>query len=170
MQLKEIKYLFFDELVNLQPDELLHGVVSDKLYNDLMFIGLPQKVFGKFIVDLNWNTEFKNIQLMKSNISDIYIGINPSVENIVCYSQYADDCIVNIDYESFVKCHFSYELFRRQILIPQKLGAYYDNSETGGNFEKYACLLEDLLKDIDDRATKEGVWHSLIEEMKLGVI
>jgi hypothetical protein len=170
MQLKEIKYLFFDELVEFQPNKSLQNIISDKLYNTLIFIGLPKKALCRFIAGLDYNTNLQKIQLLKSNSIDIYIGIDIKTENIICYSKYAEDSFVNTDYELFVKCHFIYELYKKHVLIPQKLGAYYDNSSTGGNFKKYACLLEDIIMDIDERAAKEGVWHSLIEEMKLGVI
>jgi hypothetical protein len=86
------------------------------------------------------------------------------------YDMTAPQVFINSDIKSMLLCEFSYNFFIRRLIKSKALGAYYDNSSIGGNFEKYACLLEDILKDIDERATKEGVWHSLIEEMKLGVI
>ena len=86
------------------------------------------------------------------------------------YQDTPEKVFINSNIKSMLLCEFSYHFFIRRLISSKVLGAYYDNSDSGGNFEKYACLLEDIIKDIDERAAKEGVWHSLIEEMKLGVI
>ena len=76
----------------------------------------------------------------------------------------------NSSLEQLLLSLYSDKFFIRRLILSQTLGAYYDNSDKGRNYEKYACLLEELITDIDERAAKEGAWHSLIEEMKLGVI
>ena len=86
------------------------------------------------------------------------------------YQDTPEEVFINSNVKSMLLCEFSYQFFIRRLILSKALGAYYDNSDKGGNYENYACLLEELIIDIDERAAKEGAWRSLIEEMKLGAI
>lgn len=159
MELKEINLLFGKQLVFLEN-------ISKNLIKD---IGIPAIVLDKFTPHYEETIDFTIFS--KSNISNIFLGIDNINKNVVCFSnEFKTYSFVNSNYEAFVKTNFANEILRKYCIPNETYGAYYDNSPEGGNFEKYANVLEMLIKDIDERATKEGVWHSLIEEMKLGVI
>ena len=107
-----------------------------------------------------------------SNSFPTKYGIELTSRNVFSYSinDYTEKLFINSNLESFVMSYFCLDFFVGKSIQSETLGAYYDKSPEGGNFEQYANLLEMLITDIDDRATKEGVWAFFIGEMKLGVI
>jgi len=136
-------------------------------------IGFPEKMIGILIIFIE--PIIKNNYVIfgySTYYNVIQYGIDINSRNIVIWNdnQKKASSFVNSSMKHFLSASYSYETFIRRLIAHKSLGAYYDNSDSGGNFEKYACLLEDIIKDIDERAAKEGVWHSLIEEKKLGVI
>lgn len=159
MEINEIKLLFGKSLV------FFESILDDSIKK----IGIPIIVLDKYIPYYKETINFTIFS--KSNISNIFLGIDKRNKNVICFSdEFQIFSFVNSDYRNFIKVNFIYETFRKICLLEEKYGAYYDDSPEGGNFEKYANVLEMLIKDIDERATKEGIWHSLIEEMRLGVI
>lgn len=169
MDLREILLLFESELkkdfFNSNSNEFW-----TKYLSEINSIGIPNLVLDKFIP---YQQEIVDDVLVfsKSKISDIFLGINLNTGHVVCFSDYNPiQSFVNTDYVSFIKTNSVYEIFRRVCLITQSLGAYYDKTEKGGNYEKYANLLRELINGVDEKAANEGVWHSLILEMSMGVI
>ena len=159
MDINEIKLLFGNQLAYF--DKVANPSINE--------IGVPAIVLNKYIPYYEENSDITFFS--KSNISNLFLGIDKKNGNIVCFSKEFHTCsFVNSNYEAFIKVNFINEMFRKYCIPNAVYGAYYDNTPEGGNFEKYANALEKLIKEIDERATKEGVWLSLIEEMKLGVI
>lgn len=77
---------------------------------------------------------------------------------------------VNSDISKLIASNRVYEQVVRKMIIEKSLGAYYENTPQGGYFEKYSQLLKEIISCIDEKAANEGVWHSLILEMSMGVI
>jgi hypothetical protein len=134
-------------------------------------IGFPNQMVGIPIIFIEPIIK-DNLIILGHSISYkiIEYGIDINSKNIIIHNNKAKETIVfvNTTMKHFLSSSYSYETFIRRLIELKSLGAYYDNS--GGNHEKYACLLEDIVKDIDERAVKEGVWYGLIGDMKLGVI
>ncbi len=143
-------------------------------------IGIPDKIgalggiFYTLPIDV-FLVDNENIVIAENKLTKIthYLIINSKTK--VIYQQWNYDeqsnlVFINSSYKQLIISNYVYFNVIKKLIFSESLGAYYDNSPEGGNFEKYANVLEMLIKDIDERATKEGVWHSLIEEMKLGVI
>ncbi|MCA6365217.1 MAG: hypothetical protein IM638_19450 [Bacteroidetes bacterium] len=167
MELEEIQILFSNELNrNLLTNEapLLYRF-EIQLINS---IGIPKLSFDKFI-PCNEGMIDNKLVFSKSIISPIYLGIDGDTKEVVCFSNiFKSYSFVNTDYESFIRSIFTYEVFRSICLKPQKLGEYYENSPYRGNYHKYSELLHNLINIVDTRATIEGHWASLIDEMKIG--
>lgn len=139
-------------------------------------IGLPKRILSNkfvyyetcFLLDndliLGFNEDV-NEWILKINLNDFsiyYSGKGSFSEEVFAY--------YNSSVSNLILSLFSYHFFVCRLIDNKILGSYYDNTPQGGNFEKYAELLKDLIFDIDERATREGVWCSLIQEMSMGVI
>jgi hypothetical protein len=168
MDIREIKLVYSTSLSrNLILDK---GELPDREFSKINNIGIPKIVLDKFKPN-KMRIQNGILIFSKSYLSDIYLGINMQSQNVICFSEmYNSNSFMNSDYESFIKTNFAYETFRSICITNQIFGPYYDNTPQGGNFEKYANLLKELIQDIDERSANEGVWHSLIEEMSMGVI
>jgi hypothetical protein len=86
------------------------------------------------------------------------------------YDLIPNNVFINSNLEKTFLCNYAYDLFVQRLIKSEALGPYYENTSKGGNFEKYASLLREIIADIDEKAAKEGAWHSLIEEMSIGTI
>ncbi len=71
--------------------------------------------------------------------------------------------VLNSDLESYVKYIYVYDKFRKETLMPEKLGDYDEEHS------KYAKELKKQLLQINNDVNF-GSWADLIEEMDLGVI
>jgi len=167
MDISEIELLYMNQLnKNLFVDSFLMNENISKLNE----IGVPSLILNKFI-PYTQNILSDVITFSKSNLSEIYLGIEMESNNVVCFSdKYNSYTFMNTDYESLIKTNYTYETFKKICVSVQTYGPYYDNTPSGGNFEKYAKVLEKLILRIDERSVKEGIWYSLIQEMELGVI
>ena len=117
---------------------------------------------GNVVLGINYSTNCEHYLIINTDSEQIYHQWN--------HNEIPNNIFINSSIEKMMFCDYSYTFFLRRLILAESLGSYYDNSSKGGNFEKYAGLLFDLIFDIDKAATEKGVWHSLINEMKLGVI
>lgn len=154
-------------------------IIQEFLHEDDLFyltnIGLPQRILSnKFIfLETAIFDKKKNLLILGSNthVEDWKLKIDIKKRTIFYSSENSDIfCFYNSSISNLLLCNFSYEFYIRRLINMESFGPYYDNTPTGGNFEKYSSLLKDLITDIDERAANEGAWHSLIEEMSMGVI
>jgi hypothetical protein len=121
---------------------------------------------------LIWKNENVIIGRTEGTQTIHYLVINAKTGNV--YHQWNYDnpsfVFVNSSFEKLLTSNFVYFYIIKKLILIKALGAYYDNTENGGNFEKYANLLKEMILDIDERATQEGAWSTLIQEMSIGVI
>lgn len=159
-------------------DSLFKFKVSDDLKSKLKHtdfivlteVGLPAKilsntfVYNEHVVDdngsiiLGCNTHVKEWEL-KMNLADssiFYSGKGKLTDEV--YSFY------NSSINSLLLSLLCYDFFVRKLIVSKSLGEYHINHE------KYANMLYELISDVDKAAVEKGVWFSLIDEMKLGVI
>lgn len=82
------------------------------------------------------------------------------------YNNIPLNIFINSNIDKMLLCDFVYVALIRRLILSKSLGAYYDDA----NYEKYANLLNEIIFDIDEEATKKGAWCSLIQEMSIGAI
>jgi hypothetical protein len=165
MTIKEIEILFSEDLANINLDANLKENIQDGILDDFEMIGIPKLILDKFEGQTDLVYENGIVVFSKSNLSDIKLGLQLSTKNVICFSEeYNSSSFMNTNYMCFVRCVFVYEILKQLIIIPQKLGDYYEFHQN------YAERLQELINEIDSDAIKNGVWYNLIEEMKLGVI
>jgi hypothetical protein len=171
-----INYIdYTSQFFKFKVPEIIHEFLHKEDLFYLTEIGLPQRVLSNKFKLLETVTfdEQHNCLILGSNthIEDWKLKLDINQRNIF-YSSANNEilCFYNTSISKLLLCNFSYEFFIRRLIKAESFGAYYDNSSTGGNFEKYANVLKELIIGIDETAAKEGAWHSLIEEMSMGVI
>lgn len=134
-------------------------------------IGLPTKILS--------NSFVYNTQVVDDSNGSIVLGYNCHVKEWELKICIADSSIYysgkgkltdevyafyNSSISKLLLSILSYDFFVRKLIITKSFGEYHINHE------KYANILFELIFDIDKTAVEEGVWFSLIDEMRLGVI
>lgn len=167
-----LKKIFKNGTHKFTLSEEIKPLLSAKEIFILEQIGIPKRILYTDIICSEVYVENNAIVFGISNSFPTKYGIELTSRNVFSYSinDYTEKLFINSNLESFVMSYFCLDFFVGKSIQSETLGAYYDKSPEGGNFEQYANLLEMLITDIDDRATKEGVWAFFIGEMKLGVI
>ncbi len=169
MNIENLK--FSDSLFKFKVSEEIKSKLNHADYIALTEIGLPTKilsnsfVYYEQVIDdyngsiiLGRNTHVKEWEL-KINIADssiFYSGKGNLTEEVYAF--------YNSSIHALLLSLLIYDFFIRKLIISKSLGEYHINHE------KYANMLFELIYDIDKIAVEKGVWFSLIDEMKLGVI
>lgn len=162
---------FTDLLFKFKISEEIKSKLNHEDFIALTEIGLPTKilsnsfVYNEHVVDdnngsiiLGYNTHVKEWEL-KVNIADssiFYSGKGKLTGEVYAF--------YNSSINSLLLSLLSYDFFIRKLIVSKSFGEYHINHE------KYANMLFELISDIDKTAIEKGVWFSLIDEMKLGVI
>jgi len=128
---------------------------------DFKILSSPYIKNGYLILGKITNSESTHYLIMDISNENIYVEWN--------YNLHPERVFINSNIENLLLCNYIYNFFIHRLIISEALGAYYDNNE-GGNYYKYADLLQAMISDTDKTAIKRGVWYSLIQEMRLGVI
>ena len=134
-------------------------------------VGLPTKILS--------NNFIYNKQIVEDNNGSIILGHNSHVKEWQLKINIEDSSIFcsgkgnltdevywfyNSSITALLLSLLTYDFYLRKLIINKYLGEYPTSHG------KYANLLTELLANIDNVATEKGVWFSLIDEMKLGVI
>jgi hypothetical protein len=162
---------FSDSLFKFKVSEEIKKKLRYEDYIALTEIGLPSRilsnsfVYNEFVIDdnnhsiiLGHNTHVKEWKLKIS-----------LVDSSIFYSgrgNYTDDVFsfYNSSIYALLLSLLCYDFFIQKLITKEAFGEYHTNHE------KYANMLFELISDIDKTAVEKGVWFSLIDEMKLGVI
>lgn len=147
--------------------------IKDKLDEETIFflekIGLPETILYQ-TYSYNENlSSLENDYLILGRVKNMEshtIGINLiSKEVFHCWNfknRSQNYVFLNSTIKSLVACCFSYKIFRDKLVITQYLGDYHEFHES------YGKLLSEIIKEIDEKALKEGMWGMRINEMILG--
>lgn len=158
----------------------LYNKINQKIVFIVENIGIPIRIpamgIGNYSFDnvpflLDENSVV--IAVVKGEKKNHYLLLDTKNENILHqwnYDQEPNNIFINSSIEQLLLCTYSFDFVIKRLIEKKSLGPYYDNSPKGGNFEKYAELLKEMIFDIDERATSEGAWFSLIQEMSIGAI
>jgi len=169
MELKEIVLLYSNRLVKNDKFNIVECSMN-RILDEIKKIGIPDIVLNKFEpIDIEVISGV--LVFSKSRISEMYLGVEIATGHVICFSELIGSySFMNTDYESFIKTNYVYEIFKTICVAAKVYGEYYDNTPSGGNFEKYSEVLNELILITDGKATREGIWFSLIQEMSMGVI
>lgn len=137
-------------------------------------VGIPKKIIYSEIEFIIPCIESDYLKFGHANhLHEIQFGIELKSSRVISYGNFNNSnyySVINENLQNLLVSSFCNDFFVRRLIHSEAFGPYYDNTPKGGNFERYAGLLKDLISDIDERAANEGAWHSLIEEMSIGVI
>lgn len=163
--------IFADSLYKFKVSDEIKGKLNHEDFIVLTEIGLPTKIlsntfiYNEYVIEddngsiiLGYNTHVKEweLKINKSDSSIFYSGKgNLTSEVYAFYNSSISNLLLSL---------ISYNFFVRKLIGSNSLGDYH------ANHGKYANILFELISDIDKTAVEQGVWFSIIDEMKLGVI
>lgn len=162
---------FTNSLFKFKVSDEIKSKLNHEDYIVLTEIGLPTKILS--------NSFIYNEQVFEDNYGSIILGFNTHVvewklkikmnDSSIFYSGKGNltneiYAFYNSSISNLLLSLLSYDFFIRKLIVSKSLGEYHTNHE------KYADLLFELIADIDKVAIENGVWQSLIDEMRLGVI
>lgn len=147
--------------------------IKDRLDEETIFflerIGLPETILYQTYSYNNNLSKSDNDFLVLGrvkNMEDHTIEINlTSKEVFHCWNfknKQQNYILLNSTIKSLVACCFAYRIFRDKLIVPHYLGDYSELHE------KYGKLLAEIIKEIDEKTLKEGMWGMRINEMILG--
>lgn len=169
MEIKKTK--FKDSLFKFKMPLELKRKLNHADVIALTEIGLPKKILsnsfvyneqvvedgdGSIILGYNSHVEAWKLKINIANSSIFYSGKGNLTDQVYAY--------YNNSANALLLSLFSYDFFIQKLIASESFGEYHLNHE------KYANLLFELISEIDNTAVEKGVWHSLIDEMRLGVI
>jgi len=169
MKINNLSYA--ESLFKFKVSDEIKNKLSREDFIALTEIGLPTKILS--------NNFVYNSQVVDDNNGSIILGNNIHVrewelkinilDSSIFYSgkgKLTDQAYAfyNSSVSKLLISLLSYDFFIKKLITSKSFGEYHINHE------KYANVLFELITDIDQAAVEKGVWFSLIDEMKLGVI
>lgn len=163
--------IFADSLFKFNVPEKIKSKLNHTDFIALTEIGLPTKILS--------NSFVYNEQIVEDGMGSIVLGYNSHVKEWELKISITDSSIFysgkgnltdevyafyNSSISNLLLSLLSYDFFIIKLIKSKSFGEYHINHE------KYANILFELISDIDKSAVEKGVWFSLIDEMKLGVI
>lgn len=160
-----------DSLFKFKVSDNIKRKLKHEDYIALTEVGLPSKILS--------NTFVYNENVVDDNNGSIILGHNTHVNEWELKISFLDSSIFysgkgkltdevysfyNSSINSLLLSLLCYDFFIRKLIVSKSLGEYHMNHE------KYADMLFELISDVDKTAVEKGVWFSLIDEMKIGVI
>jgi hypothetical protein len=149
--------------------EELKAIINQDLINEIENISLPEKiVMLKYDLlvypEIIGNHLILGTTKFESTKNYFYIDLNDYSVNHKW--NYSDEKVsfINSSLKQLLYSLISLDLFINDLIENNEFGEY------NLFHERYAKVLERLLKVIDEKCIEKGAWGNLLEEMKLGVI
>ncbi|MFB9079010.1 hypothetical protein ACFFLS_10070 [Flavobacterium procerum] len=173
MNLLEIQEYFSNNLVKFEDNVLINNLSKET--TDILYqIGLPNHHTFGGDYEFFGNVELLDGKYLKLGTKNTFINepfglcIDIETQAIIGRTNYRTEGIrtytINKNLKTYLEYIYTDIRFRDEVILPQILGQYYQNTE------KYAKELKNRLMLIDKDDINTNFWHSSIGEMELGVI